>query len=687
MLHYSFPSAPPAQLLRRAISSSPASVLPSLVLANAPASPAGRTLTPAPYAAKTDVHDVVSEEERQEPDDCVVFVFVPSLALRDTPGAVTLRGCRALRPCIIHTVVWPAAMGIPVLLLMLAMACTMRCWTSSEIIELFHYPKRTGRFIGATYRICDYGSASTKSAILEDLSGRAQSESETLEVHAHIANDLLLLLEVPGTEDLWISRNIWRLLNNLVHRGASTAAACGSLVALLCNNDMPQVVNGALSRVRQINFPLVTTGVSVREKLLDHMADMLDAPSTCKWHYTAIFQILSHLARYESESTAVALVEVNVRDSVEKLLRYRPTDLIDLYQYIFSTLSPEMALVQKLPLDLFVGLWRPSLKNTRVTEQIEELARWWGGSESLVTAKLLDAPREATADSATWASLINFLTVTRGVSVEAKLLAHIVGMLNALRTSKWCYLAIFQILSNLVYHESVAVAVVEANILHSVVKLLRSRLTVVTDLLQPILSMLQSLASHESTAMAVVHMLPLLQLGTLLPYVSTDLHISSEVYSDALTTWWGDLVTTKLLDAPHKAIAEATCSSLVALVCINNIRQAKLLDHIVDMLKALNTAKWRYPMVFQILSHLTLHNESSAVAVVEANTINTVETLLKSHPTDLYEDVFRMLESLVSHESTATAVLDMCLYDLLAWTSIASCLARCRQSSIEPVAN
>ncbi|KAJ7212354.1 hypothetical protein C8J57DRAFT_1483655, partial [Mycena rebaudengoi] len=84
-----------------------------------------------------------------------------------------------------------------------------------------------------SYLSCDYGSASTKSAILEDLSGRAQSESETLEVHAHIANDLLLLLEVPGTEDLWISRNIWRLLNTLVHRGASTAAACGSLVALL----------------------------------------------------------------------------------------------------------------------------------------------------------------------------------------------------------------------------------------------------------------------------------------------------------------------------------------------------------------------------------------------------------------------------------------------------------------------
>jgi hypothetical protein len=94
--------------------------------------------------------------------------------------------------------------------------------------------------------------------------------------------------------------------------------------------------------------------------------------------------------------------------------------------------------------------------------------------------------------------------------------------------------------------------------------------------------------------------------------------------------------------------------------------EAKLLDHLGDMLKAQNTAKWRYPVIFQTLSHLTLYNESSAVAVVEASVLTSVEKLLRSHLIYLSWHIFPMLVSLASHESTATAVLNMRLYNLLA---------------------
>jgi hypothetical protein len=93
--------------------------------------------------------------------------------------------------------------------------------------------------------------------------------------------------------------------------------------------------------------------------------------------------------------------------------------------------------------------------------------------------------------------------------------------------------------------------------------------------------------------------------------------------------------------------------------------EAKLLDHIMDMLKAPNTAEWHYRVIFQIISHLVFHNESNAIAVVEANVLTSVEKFLRSRPTAPHRSVFRLLENLVSHESTAMAVVRMLPLDLL----------------------
>ncbi|KAJ7232554.1 hypothetical protein C8J57DRAFT_1533028 [Mycena rebaudengoi] len=383
-----------------------------------------------------------------------------------------------------------------------------------EFISTIHIPlSPKDAEIYGSYLLCKYVSASTKSAILEDIYQKSHSHPEALVVHTHILHDILQLLEGPVAIDTRMWKAIQPILRGLAERDATVAATCGSLVALLCDSDVPQVIDGALWALccaPGIKFPPVTTGLSVE-------------------HY-----------------------------------------------------------------------------------------RW-----------------------------------------------------------------ILEIVSKLVRHESTAVAVVEANILSSVKKLLRSHRT---DLHQPIFSMLGSLALHKSTLMAVIRALPLDLLGT------DQRKNPGTLSADLLEIWSENLVTTKLLDASHKATAEATCSSLVALVCDSDIPQvvdgalwalsrvpqlkflpvttgvsveAKLLNHIVDMLKAPNTAKWRYPAIFRLLSHLA-RRESSAIAIVEASILNSVGNHLKCHSTDIYEHNFSILESLVSRESTATAMLDMHLYNPLA---------------------
>ncbi|KAJ7276053.1 armadillo-type protein [Mycena rebaudengoi] len=303
-------------------------------------------------------------------------------------------------------------------------------------------------------------------------------------------------------------------------------------------------------------------------------------------------------------------------------------------------------------------------------------------------AKVTDSDVPQVVDGALWVlsrvPYLKYPPVTAGVSVEAKLLDHIVDMLKAPNTAKWHYRMIFQIISHLVFHnESNAIAVVEANVLTSVEKLLRSRPTAPY---RSIFRLLENLVSHEATAMAVVRMLPLDLLGT---FWRESFEDTAPI--DVLASQLEVLVTTKLLSAQHKATAEATCGSLVALVCDSDMPQvvdgalrllscaphlkfppvttgvsieAKLLDHIVDMLDTPSPDGWRYMSIFQMLSNLVLHG-STAAAVVEANMMEHLGKQLKSPTAILSEQLFGTLHYLLSHESTATAVLDMGLYDLL----------------------
>ncbi|KAJ7253803.1 hypothetical protein C8J57DRAFT_1237060 [Mycena rebaudengoi] len=288
---------------------------------------------------------------------------------------------------------------------------------------------------------------------------------------------------------------------------ATAEATSSSLIAIFCDSDIPQVVDGALwvlSHAPHLKFLLLTTGVSVEEKLLTHLADMLEAPDTPEWRLPVGVQILSNLALHEP--TAVTIVEANTLNSVEKLLRSCPADL---YQHIFSMLKnlashelTAMAIIHMILLDLFST-------RLRHTVPIDELAMWW---ERLVMTKLLDAPRQATAE-ATCSRRWNIMaTISRS---PYQIPASHSGSIHRgkaapphcrqAQSSEYLRRALSGDISDIIPPgiPQRVMAVLEANILTSVEKLLRSR---PTDLYQPIFPMLASLASHKSTATAVLNM-------------------------------------------------------------------------------------------------------------------------------------------------------------------------------------
>ncbi|KAJ7232547.1 hypothetical protein C8J57DRAFT_1729832, partial [Mycena rebaudengoi] len=121
---------------------------------------------------------------------------------------------------------------------------------------------------------------------------------------------------------------------------------------------------------------------------------MLKDSSTTERHYRWIIEIVSKLARHES--TAGAVVEASILNSMEALLRSPPTGLhLHIYVMLENLAfheSTAMAVVRMVPLDLLGTL----CETVEDTGPISSLARWW---ERLVTTKLLDAQCRATAEA------------------------------------------------------------------------------------------------------------------------------------------------------------------------------------------------------------------------------------------------------------------------------------------------
>jgi hypothetical protein len=99
----------------------------------------------------------------------------------------------------------------------------------------------------------------------------------------------------------------------------------------------------------------------VEAQLVDRLLDMLKDSSTTEQHYQWIIEIVSNLTR-EPESTAAAVVEENILNSVDELLRSGPTHL---YKHIFPMLerlafhkSTVTGVLDMRLYDLLATLWR-----------------------------------------------------------------------------------------------------------------------------------------------------------------------------------------------------------------------------------------------------------------------------------------------------------------------------------------
>ncbi|KAJ7232500.1 hypothetical protein C8J57DRAFT_1578784 [Mycena rebaudengoi] len=155
----------------------------------------------------------------------------------------------------------------------------------------------TAAEIYGSYLLCEYVLASTKFAILKEILQRTHSEPEALTIQSNMFHDILKLFELPATMDA-----VLMILVALAQRDATAAATCSSLVALLCDSDVPQVIDGALSilsDVAHFKFPPATTEVSGGAKLLARLGDILqNSPTTERSQW--ILQIVSNLARDEN---------------------------------------------------------------------------------------------------------------------------------------------------------------------------------------------------------------------------------------------------------------------------------------------------------------------------------------------------------------------------------------------------
>ncbi|KAJ7232550.1 hypothetical protein C8J57DRAFT_1578874 [Mycena rebaudengoi] len=365
---------------------------------------------------------------------------------------------------------------------------------------------------------------------------------------------------------------------------------------------------------------------------------------------SAILEDLDRKAYYSDHDALAVQTDARVPPVVDGLLLI----LYEIPQITFLPVTTGVSVEAKL-LDHLSDMLKDSSTPERHYLQIfgiiSKLARHESTAVAVVEAnilnsmeKLLKSRPDVYPDIFTMVKLL----ASHAATAEAT------DMLEAPNTGR--YLRIFRILSHLALHESGAVAILEANVLNSVENLLRSR---PTDLYEHIFSMLERLASYESTAMAVVRMLPLEVLGSLWRK-----SIEDKAPIDILASRLEALVTTKLMGSPHRAIAETTCGSFVALMCENEMPNVvygalwalSLAFPISNSLP--NTPEWWHPVGIQILSNLALH-EATAVAIVEANTLNAMEKLLRSRRSDLYQHIFLMLENLASHESTAMAIPHM----------------------------
>ncbi|KAJ7880337.1 armadillo-type protein [Mycena olivaceomarginata] len=555
----------------------------------------------------------------------------------------------------------------------------------------------------ASYFPWDYVSWATKAAILSELADR--TESSEVEARAVVESPVFPhIAQMLGSPHPQARICSCRLLGNLAGFTSTAPAVlelklCEQLVFLLDDNNSG-VIRVATKTLSQITQWVDGAKGVVDAKVLDHVLRLLKSPNLKTRESASI--LVGDLASHESTAPAVLKLNPSVQ--------------------LVSLLGGEDSLVR----------W--------VTYTLSRIAQWVDGAKGVVDAKVLDhilrLLESPNPDTQKWASnLVGNLTSHKSTAPAVLKLNPSVQLVSLLGGEDSLVRWVTYALSRIAQWVDGAKGVVDAKALDHVLRLLKSPNL---DTQKSASKLVGNLASHKSTAPAVLKLNPSVQLVSLLGG------------GDSLITRWVDgvkgVVDAKVLDhvlrllespnpdtqkwasnlvgnlASHKSTAPAVLKlnpsvQLVSLLgqdslvhwvtfALSRIAEwvdgakgvvdAKVLDHVLRLLESPNpdTQKWASNLVGNLTSHKStapavlrlnpsvqlvslLGGEDSLVrwvtyalsqiaqwadgakGVVDAKALDHVLRLLKSPNLDTQKSASKLVGNLASHKSTAPAVLKL----------------------------
>ncbi|KAJ7830066.1 armadillo-type protein [Mycena olivaceomarginata] len=449
-------------------------------------------------------------------------------------------------------------------------------------------------------------------------------------VDAKVLDHVLGLLKSPNpvTQE-WASKLVGRVAN---HKSTAPAVLklnpSVQLVSLLSGEDsLVHWVMHALSRIAKW-----VEGAKdvVDAKVLDHVLRLLESPNldTREWASTLVGWIASH------ESTAPAVLKLN--PSVQ----------------LVSLLGGEDSLV------------------TSVMNTLFHIAKWVDGAKGVVDAKVLDhvlrlleSPNLDTRELAS--KLVGNLTSHKSTAPAVLKLNLSVQLVSLLGGEDSLVPWVTYALSQITRWVDGAKDVVDAKALDHILRLLESPNP---DTREWASELVGKVASHESTAPAVLKLNPSVQLVSLLG--GEDSLVHSVMYTLSQIAQWVDgakgVVDAKaldhilrLLESPNPDIRK-WASKLVGQVASHESTTPAVLklNPSVQLVSLLDGEDDLVPSVTYALTQIAQWVDG-AKSVVDAKVLDHVLRLLRSPNPDTREQASILVGNLACHESTALAVLKL----------------------------
>ncbi|KAJ7443568.1 armadillo-type protein [Mycena latifolia] len=533
-----------------------------------------------------------------------------------------------------------------------------------------------GMDIYSSYLAYKYVSSSTKTAILVELESRLESEDDARAV----ADSFVLNLadEFLSSSDTAICKSMCRILGLLAHRETAIPAVlrwnpCQQLVSLLSAVDI-EVIMGAAETLSSIAKCAEGAQAVVDAKVFDSFAELLESPNekVQKW----LREIIGELIRHDTTARAATGAMVSLLRNGNLTVTKRAANIVD--HIITSPLGPQ-ALVAGNILDAVARLLEDSQMRDWMCDMLKVLADQ--PHTMAVAAQLVMLCRHKNSNVVESAArVLSSISTSPGggrAVVDADVLECVDTLLKSSSAGvlKWTC----DMLRELVHHATTP-TVLRWNPCPQLVSLLSA---VDIEVIMGAAETLSSIAQCAEGAQAVVdakvldcfaellespderaHQWPGELVGELVLHdttaqAATVTKRAANVVDHIITSPLGAqaLVAANVLDAVARLLADSqmrdwTCDMLEVLAdqphTMAVAAQLVMLCHHYDSNVAESAAK--------VLSSIST-SPGGGRAVVDADVLECVDTLLKSPRTGVLKWTCDMLRKLVHHATTAEAAV------------------------------